>query len=125
MKSKKLLFLFIGVLVFGSCKKNELNGSSTIEGKVVHHTKTIAGARVFIKFDAKEFPGTDTTLYDSKVVADANGHFSIACYKGDYYLFGYGNDFAIEPPYVVVGGVPVSIRKNEKVDLQIAVTEGD
>lgn len=120
-----LHFLLFGTIVFASCKKNELNGSSTIEGKVVHHTKAIAGARVFIKFDAKEFPGTDTALYDSKVVADANGRFSIACYKGDYYLFGYGQDLAIEPPYVVFGGVPVSIRKNEKVDLQIAVTEGD
>lgn len=123
---KRLNFLFLlTVSILVSCKKNQLNGSSIIKGKVVHHSKAIAGARVFIKFDAKEFPGTDTTLYDSKVVADANGNFRVACYKGDYYLFGYGHDLAIDPPYVVVGGVPVSIRKNEEVELQIAVTEGD
>jgi len=119
----------IPVVLFGlgvsSCKKNELNGSSNIHGKVVHHTKAISGARVFIKFDATEFPGKDTALYDAKVLADANGNFSIDCYKGDYYLYGYGQDLAIDPPYLVVGGVPVKIRKNEDVDVQIAVTEGD
>lgn len=108
-----------------SCKKNELNGSSTIKGKVVHHSKAIGGARVFIKFNATEFPGSDTSNYDAKVLADANGLFNISCYKGNYYLFAYGQDLAIAPPYVVVGGVPVKIRKNETVELQVAVTEGD
>ncbi len=117
------------VLIVGlgsaSCKKNQLDGNSIIRGKVVHHSKVIAGARVFIKFNATEFPGKDTNIYDAKVLADANGNFSITCYKGDYYLYGYGQDLAIDPPYLVVGGVPVKIRTKEQVDLQIAVTEGD
>jgi hypothetical protein len=117
-----VLLIGFGVI---SCKKNELNGSSNIHGKVVHHTKAISGARVFIKFDATEFPGKDTLVYDAKVIADANGNFSISCYKGEYYLYGYGQDLAIDPPFVVVGGVPVKIRKNEDADVQIAVTEGD
>ena len=96
-----------------------------MNGKVVHHSKAIAGARVFIKFDAKEFPGKDTTLYDEKVLTDANGNFSFFCYKGEYYLYGYGHDLAIDPPFIVVGGVPLNIRSKETVDLQIAVTEGD
>jgi hypothetical protein len=124
MKHNLLLTLFAALVVL-ACKKNQLNGTSNIHGKVVHHTKAISGARVFIKFDATEFPGKDTTAYDTKVVADANGNFSIDCYKGDYYLYGYGHDLAIDPPYVVFGGVPVKIRKNEDVDAQIAVTEGD
>ncbi len=119
------LIAFIVGLGSASCKKNQLDGNSIIRGKVVHHSKAIAGARVFIKFNAKEFPGKDTSIYDAKVLADANGNFNFYCYKGDYYLFGYGQDLAIDPPYIVIGGVPVKIRTKEQVDLQIAVTEGD
>jgi hypothetical protein len=124
MKTIAFIFFITG-LVFVSCKKNELNGTSNIHGKVVHHSKAIPLARVFIKFNAKEFPGADTTVYDEKVWSDENGNFSIDCYKGDYYLYGYGQDLAIDPPYTVVGGVPVNIRKNEDVSIQLAVTEGD
>jgi len=120
-----LLLLIFSVSVFYSCKKNQLGGNAIVRGKVVHHSKAIAGARVFIKFNAQEFPGQDTTLYDEKVLTDANGNFTFFCYKGEYYLYGYGHDLAIDPPYVVVGGVPLKIRTKETVDLQIAVTEGD
>ena len=75
-----------------SCKKNELGGQSVIKGSVYHHSRSIANARVFIKFNATEFPGQDTTLYDAKVWTDAKGTFSIKCYKGNYYLYGYGFD---------------------------------
>lgn len=96
-----------------------------IEGKVIHHTKRISNASIFIKFKAKEFPGTDTSLYDAKIRADKDGNFKINCYKGDYYLYGFGYDFAIDPPYIVVGGTPVHIRQNENLEIDVAVTEGD
>ena len=106
-----------------SCKKNQLGGKSTITGAVKHHTKIIANATIFIKFKAKDFPGTDTTLYDTKVKADVDGNYVINCYKGDYYLFGYGYDYALPPPYIVKGGTPVSIRNKENVVIELAVTE--
>jgi len=106
-----------------SCKKNELGGKSTIKGKVVHHEKDIPFATVFIKFNAKEFPGSDTTLYDSKVRADAEGNYIIKCYKGDYFLYGYGFDKSISPPRVI-GGRAVHIRNNETVETEMSVTEG-
>lgn len=115
-----LLFIFIG---FNSCKKNELGGKSIIKGTVKHHNKIIANATVFIKFNAKEYPGSDTMLYDSKVKADANGNYLVKCYKGDYYLLGFGYDLDVPPPYYVKGGVPVKIRNNETVEIDIAVTE--
>jgi len=115
-----LLFILIG---FNSCKKNELGGKAIIKGTVKHHSKIIANATVFIKFNAKEYPGSDTILYDSKVKADANGNYLIKCYKGDYYLFGFGYDNDVPPPYHVKGGVPVKIRNNETVEIEIAVTE--
>ena len=123
MKNYIFYFLFFIGLVFFSCKKNELGGKSTIKGAVKHHAKVIANATVFIKFNAKEFPGTDTTLYDAKVKADADGNYIIKCYKGDYYLFGLGSDYALPPPYKVTGGLSVHIRNKESIDIEIAVTE--
>jgi hypothetical protein len=118
----KKIFLFLLVFSIFSCKKNKLGGSSTIKGKVAHHSKPIPFARVFIKFKAKDYPGADTTSYDDKVVADADGNYSIKCYKGDYYLYGYGSDNAITPP-LVTGGLHVHIRKGETSNTDVAVTE--
>lgn len=119
---KHVLFLS-GLLIFFfvSCKKNQLGGASTIQGRVVHHEKAISHSRVYIKFNAKEFPGTDVSLYNASVEADHHGNYSFKCYKGDYYLYGVGYDSAISKP--VVGGIPVHIRNNETVDADVAVTE--
>ncbi len=113
-----LLFAF-------SCKKNELGGKAVVKGNVKHHGKSIAYARIFIKFNAKDFPGNDTTLYDAKVSADANAFYSIKFYKGDYYLYAVGFDYSVPPPYIVSGGTHVHLRYNEEKNLDLYVTEGD
>jgi len=121
---KVLIYSFLIVIIstlFNSCKKNELGGQSIIKGSVYHHSRSIANARVFIKFNATEFPGQDTTLYDANVWADAKGTFSIKCYKGNYYLYGYGFDNLI--PSVVKGGIPVKIRNNETLETDVFVTD--
>jgi len=121
MKSKIFLIIVLfSVLI--SCNKNELGGKSVITGKVIHHSKAIPYSTIFIKFNAKEFPGKDSTLYDDKVRCDADGIFSIKCFKGDYFLYARGMDNSITPP-TVVGGIPVNIRNNETVNNDIAVTE--
>jgi len=119
---KSILFLLLSSLLIFSCKKNQLGGTSTISGKVVHHSKAIPNATIFIKFGEKDFPGSDTTKYDDKVRADNEGNYTIKCYKGNYYLYGYGKDLSISPP-LVVGGVYVKVRKNEDVKADVAVTE--
>lgn len=119
------VMLAVLVLMAVSCKKNAIGGDSTIEGVTVHHSKVIANASVFIKYDAEEFPGSDTTKYDSKVRADKDGNFSFKVYKGKYYIFAFGYDYAIAAPYHVVGGVPVKIRDKEKVTITMPLTEGD
>jgi hypothetical protein len=120
-------FLFFSVLfctiLITSCKKNQLGGNATITGKAVHHDKAVAYASVFIKFNAKEFPGSDTTVYDAKVRADENGNFTIKCYKGNYYLYGFGYDYDISAPYHVKGGQPVKIRSRKKLEIDLAITE--
>lgn len=119
---KKSILIILFSFFFITCKKNQLGGTSTISGKVVHHSKAIPNATIFIKFDEKDFPGSDTTKYDDKVRADSEGNYTIKCYKGNYYLYGYGKDNSISPPYVV-GGVYVKVRKNENVKADVAVTE--
>lgn len=123
MKKISLLALCCILLLLSACKKNELGGKARIHGKVTHHSKKIPNARVFIKFNAKEFPGTDTSQYDAKVSADAEGQFSFNCYKGDYYLYGVGFDYDTPAPYIVDGGTPVRIRNKEELEIELAVTE--
>ena len=123
MKKYLIYSLLFTGLAFFSCKKNKLGGNAEIKGVVKHHIKVIANATVYIKFNAKEFPGNDISVYDDKVIADANGNYSIKCYKGDYYLYAVGTDQDVPPPYIVKGGVPIKIRSSEKVEANLAVTE--
>lgn len=117
--------LFIVVFLV-SCKKNQLGGSATIKGVVKHHTKVIGNAVVYIKFNAKEFPGTDESIYDDKVTSNSLGEFEIKCYQGNYYLFGSGIDSQVLiNGGKVIGGIPVKIRNEESLEVTVAVTEGD
>jgi hypothetical protein len=124
---KKNIVLSITVLLslfFITCKKNELGGKSNIEGKVLHHTKAIAEATVYVKMGATEFPGDDISKYDFEVTADASGNFKVtSLYKGDYYLYAVGRDFTVPAPWLVKGGVPVKLRNNETATVELPVTE--
>lgn len=113
--------LLLLTLCFVACKKNQLGGKSTIKGSVLHHSQLIPNATVYVKFNAKDFPGTDIGAYDDKVTADANGNYEIKCYKGDYYLYGVGYDNSIRE--AVTGGLAVHIRNRETVKVDVAVTE--
>jgi len=118
------LFLIIGLFVFIGCKKNELGGKSGVSGNVLHHGKPIANAVIYIKFNAKDFPGTDLKVYDTQISANMNGYFEIFnLYKGDYYFYAVGEDPAISAPYLVVGGMAVSLKSRERKDIDIAVGE--
>jgi hypothetical protein len=106
-----------------SCKKNQVGGKGSLSGNVAHHGKPITDAYIYIKFNTTEFPGDDYTLYDTYVTVDGNGNFNIPFYKGDYYLYAKGHDLSIPYPYVVKGGLSVSLRNKEKVSKDIAVSE--
>ncbi len=124
---KILLKLIISIIfitfTFNSCKKNETGGKATLKGTIKHHNKTIPGAYVYIKFNATEFPGEDYYLYDTYVKADENGNYTINFYKGSYYIYAIGNDLDIPFPYIVKGGLSVSLRNKENLIKDIAVTE--
>lgn len=120
---KQLVAISLLILVFAACKKNKLGGDATIEGVVMHHSKIIPNASVFIKFDATDLPSTDTAAYDAKVRADQDGHFKFNVYKGNYFIYAFGYDYSILPPYHVVGGQAVKTRAKEKVTITLSVSE--
>lgn len=111
------------VFILNSCKKNQVGGSGSVQGIVAHHEKPIGEAYVYIKYNTAEFPGDDYNVYDTYVKADASGHYSIPFYKGAYYIYARGYDYALPAPYIVKGGLSVNVRNNEKLTKDIAVVE--
>jgi len=124
MKKLATLFILASLMILsGSCKKNQTGGKATLKGTVKHHDKPIPDAYVYIKFNASEFPGEDYTLYDTYVKADSYGDYSVSFYKGTYYVYAVGYDLDIPAPYVVSGGLSVTLRNKETLVKDIAVSE--
>lgn len=119
----KIVGLVIITALFSSCVKEGPGGKAVITGTVKHHAQPIPGAVVYIKYNATESPGSNTTYYDASVTADAQAHYEFVNLKrGDYFLFGIGYDSAIIA--TVAGGIPVHIsKKNETVAADVPVTE--
>ena len=117
------LFLVPYSLFLSSCHKEGPGGKATIKGAVKHHSQLIPGAVVYIKYGAKESPGTNVTYYDGSVTTDANANYSFAdLRKGNYFLFGVGFDSSITQ--TVTGGIPVEVKsKTETVEKDVQVTE--
>ena len=124
----KLLRLFLATLVLAltlvACEKEGLGGKATITGHVKHHDTPIPNATVYIKYGARELPGTDPSDFDAQTVASSgDGHYEFTdLQKGDYYLFSIGFDSTISE--AVKGGIPVNInKKSETLEVNIPVTE--
>ncbi|MBK9733041.1 MAG: hypothetical protein IPO83_17450 [Chitinophagaceae bacterium] len=128
---KKLIILFSAILIaavtFYSCTKAGLGGEATIAAFPKHHEKPIPNTTLYIKYDAKDFPGTDVSVYDDAKIAiaemgeDPHVHFE-NLQKGNYYIYGVGFDSAINQ--IVTGGIPVEIKeKAGETDIIVPVTE--
>jgi hypothetical protein len=126
--TKRILMLTFIFIYLNACTKGGTGGSASIIGKVQHHEKNIANARVFIKYNQKEFPGTDTTKYDAVVTADNQANYTFTSLKkGSYYLYAFGKD-GVENgnPFDVFGGARIDINsKKETMQFNVPVTEGD
>lgn len=118
---KQIIICCIALATVVSCKKNQAGGNAEVSGRVVHHSKNIPNASVYVKYNATEFPGEDVSKYDHQFSADASGAYTFKCYKGSYYLYAVGIDAALGEQ--VTGGIPVKLRAKEKVAANIAVTE--
>jgi len=123
MKNFKYILLVVCALTFFGCKKNQLGGKSNIKGKVMHHDTPIPFARVYIKFNASEFPGADVSAYNTFIDADHNGNFLIEkIYHGQYYFYAVGTDATISQ--TVKGGIPLKVKMLKEITgFEVPVTE--
>lgn len=121
----KLLFtaFLFTALLGAACERDGVGGNAEVHFYVKHHEVLIPHAMVYIKYGAKESPGTDLTAYDDSAQADAAGHGHFhELLKGDYYLYGVGYDSA--GGYPVTGGIPIKITKgSQELETDVPVTE--
>jgi hypothetical protein len=121
-----LTFLFISS-VFLSCRKEGFGGDTDLTVFVNHHGAPIAGAVVYVKFGATEFPGVESSNYDFSVICESEGSRSGQAIikglrKGSYYLYSIGWDKSINMG--VKGGIPAEVKlKTGEMFLELPVSE--
>lgn len=114
-----------------SCKKDTpsgaiITGKYTIIVTVMHHERILQGIPVYLKNDATEFPGHDTTLYDWNDVSDISGVATFhELFAGNYFLYGKGIDTGIGMEVMGAAALPVydSTTVNNEVYVTLMVTE--
>jgi hypothetical protein len=120
--SIRSLIIVLTLTFASACKKEGTGGKSSVSGHVKHHTKLIPYSIVYIKYGATEFPGTDVSQYDASITSDANAFYEFKeLQKGDYYLYGKGNDPVHAEP--VTGGIGIKLERNKHSDIDVPVTE--
>lgn len=120
--NKIAVIIFLSGIMAVACKKEGPGGKSSVSGAVKHHTELIPNAIVYIKYDAKEFPGANVSIYDASSPADANAHYEFKeLQKGDYYLYAVGYDSTEQVQ--VTGGIGVKLKRNEAKATDVPVTE--
>ncbi|MEI7802739.1 MAG: hypothetical protein WCI97_08865 [Bacteroidota bacterium] len=129
--SVTLCFLISCLIIFSSCKKAGTGGKATLVVFLQHHGKTIPNHigypdTVFVKFNAKELPGTTAADFDTYFIGEV-GEDHVHCEElkpGNYFIYGAGMDTT--GPYRVTGGIAVKIKGSDKaneIDTNLPVTE--
>src|ERR1041385_4271652 len=128
---KIIIAACMALFLFASCCKEGTGGEATLAVFPKHHSKPILNRAayldtIYVKFNAKELPGTKPSDFDKYFVGEA-GEDHVHCEGlkcGDYYLYGAGFDTTISQR--VTGGMHVKIKHKERKDEQdidLAVTE--
>jgi hypothetical protein len=130
MKKIAISFLFLLILnCVVSCNKAGTGGDAEVSATIMHHERAIPGATLYVKFNAKDFPGEDVSKYDIVQVTGTAGH-SIGhthvkdLKQGYYFFYGVGYDSSIQQ--TVTGGVGIHIKysqRKKEIDLTVPVTE--
>ncbi|SRR5258705_11822825 len=126
-----LFFSLAGILFYGCNKEAEQpifsdKVKATLVVEVMHHQWTIPGIPVYLKKDATQFPGQNTSLYDYTLTTNQAGtvQFNKMLY-GNYYLYVKGWDPVFQD--TVIGYKPVVINDSSAaggiVDDRIYVSE--
>jgi hypothetical protein len=121
--SFKICFVFAGMLLFfNACKKEGVGGKSSVKGYAQHHGAPIPNCKIYIKYGATDFPGTNLSDYDATVTANTRAYYEFPdLRKGNYYLYGVGYDSAFAQ--IVVGGIGIKLRNKENLEKNIAISE--
>lgn len=132
------LFALVALFPVSSCKKDKdedpvptcvagPGGQVELSFYVRHHDSLVPGASIYIKYNATEFPGSDTTKYDKSLVTGttghSNGHSHLAgMHCGRYYIYSAGYDSTISDS--VFGGIPVNVTQTTgSITINVPVTE--
>lgn len=114
----------VGVILISlnACRKEGTDGKSSVSGYVMHHTKSIENAVVYIKYGATEFPGADLSKYDASFPTGADAHYEFKnLRKGDYYLYGVGYDNSVMES--VTGGIGIKLKYSKAISTDVPVVE--
>ncbi len=100
---KNLCIWGVFAIIFISCKKDGIrnpDGTVVVQGNITlsvhnyHHSWAVPYVHVYLKKNAVEFPGRDSTKYEYSVQADSDGNAVFTnLYPGNYYLYATGNDY--------------------------------
>lgn len=100
------------LVLFASCHKAGTGGEAILN---VHILKTggvgtVPGCHVYLKYDARDYPGSTLSDYDENIIADYGGHAQFTnLRKGYYYVLVTGRDTTTGDS--VSGSVPYDIRE--------------
>ena len=119
------------VLTLGGCKKNSdsqqiIQGTLSLDIQVMHHSWVVPNIPLYLKKDATEFPGNDTSIYELKTYADSDGKALFEkLYPGKYYLFAKGYDYYFGAD--VIGSTPIILSNpsssNDPFHVTLMVSE--
>ncbi len=136
---EKILLLNIGLfalLLFTSCKKDDtlknekaqvvVQGNITLKVRAVHHWWGVPYLPVYLKKNTTSWPGTDSTKFEFKAVADQNGNCEfIHLFPGHYYLYAHGFDALFGMDVIGYHALELnsSTSPNNKLDFILTVSE--
>ncbi len=121
-----LLVITLYVLISSGCKKNSdtpqiIEGTLSLEVQVMHHSWNVPNIPLYLKKNATEFPGNDTSVYELKTYADSDGKAAFdKLYPGKYYLFAKGYDYYFGAD--VVGSTFINLTSSASVNEPVHVT---
>jgi hypothetical protein len=130
------LILLTAAAFFAGCKKESVlknesgqvvvQGNFTLKIAAKHHWWGVPYLPVYLKKNATTWPGTDSTKYEFKTVADNDGNCEFDhLFPGNYYVYAHGFDpvFGMN----VTGYGPVQLNTtsapNNEFDFTLNVSE--
>jgi hypothetical protein len=92
----------------------------------MHHTWDVSGIPVYLKKNATEFPGTDSTIYEFSGRTDGYGKITFEnLFPGKYYVYASGYDAVWGSN--VIGYAPLSLYSDNLIsnhgELTLLVSE--